>query len=58
MAADILIRGKRAKKGERMTGGSGWRLATTKGRKRVFVATLLKTINVGSVRIALFSVPK
>jgi hypothetical protein len=58
MAADIIIKGKRAKKGERMTGGNGWRLVTTKGRKRVFVGTLLKTVNAGDVRIAVFSVPK
>jgi hypothetical protein len=28
------------------------------GRKRVFVATLLNTINVGTERLAIFSVPK
>ena len=58
MASDITIRGKKARKGERMTGGAGWRLATTKGRKRVFVGSLLKTINMGRKRIAIFSVPK
>ena len=58
MASDIIVRGKKAKKGERMTGGNGWRLATTKGRKRVFVGTLLQTINIGGKRIAIFSVPK
>lgn len=58
MASDILIRGKKAKKGERMTKGNGWRLATTRGRKRVFVGTLLETINIGNRRIAIFSVPK
>jgi hypothetical protein len=58
MAADITIRGKKASRGDRMTGGNGWRLATTKGRKRVFVGTLLKTINMGEKRIAIFSVPK
>jgi hypothetical protein len=58
MAADVTIRGVKAKKGERMTGGNGWRLATTKGRKRVFVGTLLQTINIANKRIAIFSVPK
>lgn len=58
MAGGITIKGKKAKKGERMTKGNGWRLATTKGRKRVFVGTLLETINIGSKRIAVFSVPK
>jgi hypothetical protein len=41
-----------------MTKGNGWRLATTKGRKRVFVGTLIDTINIGTKRIAIFSVPK
>lgn len=58
MANDIVIKGTKAKKGERMTGGNGWRLATTKGKKRVFVGTLLQTINFGTKRIAIFSVPK
>lgn len=58
MANDIRIHGKKAKKGERMTSGTGWRLARIRGRKRVFVATLIDTINFGSKRIAIFSVPK
>ena len=58
MAADITIKGKKAKRGERMTGGNGWRLVTIKGKKRVFVGTLLGTVNKGNTRIAIFSVPK
>ena len=58
MAGGIIIKGVKAKSGQRMTGGSGWRLATTKGRKRVFAGTLLKTFNLGKRRIAIFSVPK
>jgi hypothetical protein len=58
MASEITIKGQKAKVGERMTGGSGWRLATTKGKKRVFVASLMKTFNFGNKRLALFSVPK
>ena len=58
MANEIVIKGERAKPGERMTGGAGWRLATTKGKKRVFPATLLKTFNFGKHRLAVFSVPK
>lgn len=58
MTGDITIRGKKAKKGERMTKGNGWRLATTKGRKRVFGDTLIETINIGNNCIAMFSVPK
>ena len=58
MASKITIKGKKSRKGEKMTKGTGWRLAVVRGRKRVFVATLLETINMGSKRIAIFSVPK
>jgi len=58
MAAGIVIKGQKARRGERMTGGKGWRLATVKGRKRVFVGTLLQTFNFGNKRLAIFSVPK
>jgi hypothetical protein len=58
VAAEITIKGEKAGKGERMTKGQGWRLATTKGRKRVFVGTLIETINIGNKRLAIFSVPK
>jgi hypothetical protein len=58
MAAEITIHGKKAKKGERMTKGTGWRLAIVRGKKRVFVGTLLDTYNFGSRRLAIFSVPK
>lgn len=58
MASEIKIMGLKAKAGERMTKGKGWRLAAVKGRKRVFVGTLLQTINFGKKRIAVFSVPK
>lgn len=58
MAAGITIKGKTAKRGKRMTRGAGWRLATTTGKKRVFAATLLTTLNFGRKRLAIFSVPK
>ena len=58
MAAEIRIEGRKARKGERMTRGKGWRLATVRGRKRIFVGTLLHTLNFGSKRLAIFSVPK
>jgi hypothetical protein len=58
MANRIRIMGKKARKGERMTKGKGWKLAMEAGRKRVFPGTLLETINIGSKRIAIFSVPK
>ncbi len=57
MAGGITIKGTKAKKGERMTKGNGWRLATTKRRKRVFAGTLIETINFGGKRLAIFSVP-
>jgi hypothetical protein len=58
MVSEITIKGKKPRKGEKMTKGTGWRLAVVRGRKRVFVGTLLETINMGSKRIAIFSVPK
>lgn len=58
MAAEITIKGTKARRGERMTKGTGWRLAMVRGRRRVFAGTLLHTINMGSKRIAIFSVPK
>ncbi len=58
MANEITIKGEKAKRGERMTKGSGWRLAATTGRKRIFAGSLLTTINMGNKRLAIFSVPK
>lgn len=58
MAVKITIQGTKPRKGERMTGGGGWRLAATRGRKRIFNATLIKTINAGKTRLAIFNVPK
>ena len=58
MAGEITIKGTKAPSGAKMTKGGGWRLATTKGRKRVFAATLLQTFNIGNKRLAIFNVPK
>lgn len=58
MPGQIKIMGQKARRGDRMTKGKGWRLAVQKGRKRVFVGTLLEIINFGNKRIAIFSVPK
>jgi len=58
MADQIQIMGKKAKRGDRMTNGKGWRLAVLKGDKRIFVGTLLQTIDFSDKRIAIFSVPK
>jgi hypothetical protein len=52
---------RKAKKpvlGMRLTKGNGWRLEDTKGKNRVFSATLLESFNYGRTRIAVFSVPK
>ena len=53
----IIISWKKTRKGENDR-GTGWRRDTTKGKKRVFVGTLLSTHNYGKTRIAVFSVPK
>ena len=58
MAGEIVIKGRKARRGERMTAGNRWRLVTMKGRRRVFAGTLLKTLNFGTKRLAIFSVPK
>lgn len=48
--------GVAATRGERMTKGP-WRLMN-KNNKKVFVGSLIDTINIGGKRIAIFSVPK
>ncbi len=58
MAGEITIQGKKARKGQRMTKGTGWRLVAMKGQERIFAGTLLDTINMGAKRLAIFSVPK
>lgn len=58
MASKITIKGKKPKKGKRLTKGTRWRIAAVTGRKRVFVGTLLQTFNFGTKRLAIFSVPK
>ena len=55
---EITIRGKRTRKGDRMTKGNGWRLLATKRRKRVFAGTLIWTFNFGEKRLAVFNLPK
>jgi hypothetical protein len=54
--ASITIQGLHAKRGERMMDGR-YRLVAVKGA-RVFVGTLIDTINKGKMRLAIFSVPK
>ena len=58
MAAKIKVLKQKARKGERMTKGAGWKLVMEKGQKRVFPGSLLGTHNAGNVRIAIFTVPK
>lgn len=50
------ISGKRTRRGKNMLAGQGWRLISP--QKLEFVGTLLQTINMGDVRLAIFSVPK
>ena len=49
---------KRLRRGKKMTKGAGWLLVPTMGRTRQFKGALLKTINFGTKRLAIFSVPK
>lgn len=58
MGTGIRIKGKKPRKGKKMTKVTRWRIIAITGRKRIFVGTLLKTINVGEKRLAIFSVPK
>ncbi len=52
----VTIQGYPTKRGEKMLNGR-YRLVNAETR-RVFVGTLIDTINKGKVRIAIFSVPK
>lgn len=52
------VAAKKIKKGVRMTAGSKWTLTANAGDKRMFKGTLKGTINMGNVRLAIFSVPK
>jgi hypothetical protein len=52
----VIIQGMKCRRGEVMLPGP-YRLVNTK-TKRVFVASLVGTINKGSTRLAIFSVPK
>jgi hypothetical protein len=52
----ITYAGEAATRGERITKGP-WRLMN-KNNKKVFVGSLIGTINMGARRLAIFSVPK
>jgi hypothetical protein len=58
MVKEIIVRGKKPRKGKHMNKSARWRLVTTEGRKREFTATLIQTFNFGTTRLAIFSVPK
>lgn len=59
MTKQISVAGRKvSRRGKRMTKGSRYRIVTVSGRERVFIGTLLTTINRGNERIAIFSVPK
>jgi hypothetical protein len=49
---------KKVKAGKRMTKTGRWKLTPKRGRQREFSGTLLRCINIGKSRIAIFSVPK
>jgi hypothetical protein len=51
-----MIYGVKTRRGEKMLTGP-YRLVNT-NTKRVFVGSLIDTINKGKVRLAIFSVPK
>ena len=51
----MAVKKSKARKGEKMVAGSGWRLQSKTGKK--FAGTLLKTFTLSGRRIALFSVP-
>jgi hypothetical protein len=53
------VAGVAVRKGEKMTLGTGWKLVHDGANgERVFVGTLKATVNLGELRIAVFSVPK
>lgn len=52
----VTVQGVKTKRGAKMLNGR-YRLVNV-GTKRVFVGTLIDTINKGKMRLAIFSVPK
>jgi hypothetical protein len=52
----VTIYGTKTRRGEKMLAGP-YRLVNTQ-TKRVFVGSLIDTINKGKLRLAIFSVPK
>jgi len=54
--SSVTIQGYPTKRGEKMHNGR-YRLVNA-DTKRVFIGTLVDTINKGKVRLAIFSVPK
>ena len=48
----------KTKKGRKMTKTGRYDIVATVGRARKFRGTLLKTFNLGKLRLAIFSVPK
>lgn len=52
----VIYQGENYTRGDRITKGA-WRLLN-KDNHKVFVGSLVDTINVGKYRLAIFSVPK
>ena len=48
----------KTKKGKKMTRTGSYDIVAREGRARGFRGTLLKTFNIGKLRLAIFSVPK
>lgn len=49
---------KKPARGKRLTKTGRWKLTSKRGKVREFTCTLIKTINFGGKRLAIFSVPK
>jgi hypothetical protein len=58
MKRPLSVLGEPVRRGKKMTAGDGWKLVVGNRRARGFPASLIKTINVGKYRLAIFSVPK
>jgi hypothetical protein len=48
----------KARKGKKLTRTGHYEISAIEGRKRSFRGILLKTFNLGRLRLAIFSIPK
>ncbi len=56
MAGKTTVAGARIPRGEKMRSGKGWRLIAPKPGQKAFKASLLKKLDVGGERLAIFRV--